>query len=110
MSRRGLSRQEVADELDVSARTIQRWAAERPDLFKQHDPGSLEHRRAILLEALETGNLAERLRAVDLLERLGAQEKPRRSGRILVNLGPETCPHCGGSLRGENLRETEASP
>jgi hypothetical protein len=96
----GLSISEIARELGRSPRTVSRYKRQRPDLFERFEPGSLEHRRVILLRALETGSLSEQLRAAELLDRLSANEKPKGSGRIMVTVvSPETCPHCGNSLR-----------
>ncbi len=117
LQRRGYGTSEIAKEIGYSRSTVIRAKASRPDLFEEHDPGSIEHRRAILLQALESGNLAERLRAVELLERLGANEKPQGSQTIYVVDGYDgdsldvPCRKCGASIRVLGMPEsTEVEP
>jgi hypothetical protein len=98
---KGLGTSEIAAELQVSRSTVQRAKASRPALFDTHEPGSLEHRRQILLGALDHGSLAEQLRAVELLEKLnaGTGQHGNGSGKVTVHLhGPTYCPACGEHL------------
>jgi hypothetical protein len=105
MTLRGVPQKQIAAEIGCSTKQIQRWAKDPryEKLFAPPpEPGSLEHRRSVLLRALETGSLGEQLRAVELLEKLGANEKRASgSGRITVYVGEhETCPKCGHRLTG----------
>jgi hypothetical protein len=104
LHRRGLSTGEIAAEMKVSLSTVQRAKAARPDLFAEHEPGSREHRRAILLAALDQGSLSEQLRAVELLDKLSAgSQRGNESGRIAVHVhGPRVCPVCGAHLDTEH--------
>jgi hypothetical protein len=77
----------------VHRRTVEKWAAAGLPA-RRIDPV-----RAVAEEALASGTLTERLRAAELLTKLGATEKLQGSGRVEIHLGPDTCPHCGGSLR-----------
>jgi hypothetical protein len=89
---RGHSAADVAKLVGASSRTVERWAENMP-------AAPIDPVRAVAEEALATGTLTERLRAGEILLKIGATEKPQGSGRILVNLGPDVCPHCGEALR-----------
>ena len=91
LTRQGVPQKEIAADIGCSTKQIQHWTRDPryAHLLERHEPGSLEHRRSILLAALDSGNLSERLRAVELLERLGVNEKPQGNGRIVVLVGPK---------------------
>lgn len=95
---RGERPSDVARACKVSTSTLARWRKSRPHLFEVHEPGSVEHRRAVLLEALETGNLSERLRAVELLERLGQSDGRAPGATTIYVAALDHCPHCGAKL------------
>jgi Homeodomain-like domain len=106
LHRQGVPQKDIAAKVGVTTRQLQRWArdARYVHLFERHEPGSTDHRRAILLQALDQGSLSEQLRAVELLGKLGENDK-RGSGaqRVAVHLhGPRVCPECGAHLETES--------
>jgi hypothetical protein len=67
---RGYSAAEVAKLVGASSRSVERWAEDLS--AKPIDPV-----RAVAEEALSTGNLTERLRAAEIMLKIGANQKPQ---------------------------------
>jgi hypothetical protein len=107
LARRGYRSSEIASELGVSKSSVLRARKERPDLFEEpepveHEPGSEEYRRWLLLQTLETGTFAEKLKAEELLRRMS--QRPGRYGSTTIYVADiENCPHCGEPLKPQHV-------
>jgi hypothetical protein len=96
---RGHRRVDVARQLGVSSATIDRWRREKPALFETHEPGSPDHVRQVLIDALTRGSLSERVKAADMLQRMGLQGESSPGASVTVIVSElETCPACGERL------------
>jgi transposase-like protein len=95
---------DVARDLGVHPDTIHRWRREKPEMFEQHEEGGREHLRQVLIEALSSGSVGERVRAAEQLDRMGLEGGASPSVTVIVKDDnvPERCPSCGARVRPED--------
>jgi transcriptional regulator with XRE-family HTH domain len=115
LTRRGVQQKQIAAEIGVSPKQIQRWARDPryAKLFEPPpEPGSLEDLRRVHLEALEATladgrkDHATRQRAAEALHKLTpTSDRGSGSGRVTIYAAPpgqpfptDRCPSCGAML------------